>query len=124
MLNDKESKLLNFIKQNPLNSSKEIFDNSALPVSYATIKRILTKLIDKNLLSVNGRGRSSKYIISPNYELFYPIDVNKYFEKEIDERKIKESFSFSLISNVLTKVIIFSDDELHRLYTLHKTVSG
>ena len=37
--------ILEFIKANPLFSSKEIYDELKLEISYATVKRILKELI-------------------------------------------------------------------------------
>jgi hypothetical protein len=48
----------------------------------------LSKLVDENLILAVEKGRWRKYLISPAYNLFYPIDLNSYFEKEIDEREI------------------------------------
>lgn len=112
MIDDKKKDILEFVKENPLCSSKEIHEGLSSTISYATVKRALTKLILDNLLVPKGKGRGRKYIISPAYELFYPIDVSKYFEQEIDERKIKDSFNFTLMPNVLSKVNLFTEIEL------------
>jgi hypothetical protein len=57
-------------------------------------------LIVRNFLEKKGRGKGTKYYISPIYKLIQPIDIQKYYEKEIDERKIKEEFNFKLLTNV------------------------
>ncbi len=87
---------------------------------YATVKRIISTLLDDGLITASGKGKSTKYEISPSYELFYPVDLNEYFNKEIDERKIKTQFNFSLINEVLEKVNLFTKDELQLLNKLHK----
>jgi len=92
-------------------------------ISYATVKRALTKLILDNLLVPKGKGRGRKYIISPAYELFYPIDVSQYFEQEIDERKIKDSFNFLVIPKVLSKVDIYNEEELEYMGDLQSKFS-
>ena len=120
MIDDKKKKILEFVKENPSLSSKEIHDGLELAVGYATVKRILTKLISDNLILPEGKGRGRKYVIGPSYELFYPIDVRLYFEKEIDERDIKDSFNLSLITDVLSKVKLFTEDELQYLTNLQK----
>ena len=71
-----------------------IFDNPkikplSITESYATLKRILTKLIRENFITTTGQGKGTKYAISPVFELLEPIDMEKYYEKEIDERDIK-----------------------------------
>ena len=84
----------------------------------STVKRILSKLILDKLISSRGNGRGRKYIISPEYNLFYSVDVKKYFEKEIDERQIKNSFDLLLISDILKNVELFTEDELKKLNDL------
>ena len=100
MVSDKKNRILDFVKENPLLSSKEIHSGLNIDVGYSTVKRILTKLISDKLISSVGNGKARKYVLSPSYELFYPIDVNVYFEKEIDERKIKDRYNFTLIRDV------------------------
>jgi Fic family protein len=65
-----------------------------------------------------GQGKSTKYTISPNYEILSPVDIEKYFKKEIDERDIKESFNFKLISETLVKSNLFTQQELGHLSLL------
>jgi len=54
------------------------------------------------------------------YELIQPIDVQKYYEKEIDEREIKQEFNFEIITNVLNNYGIFTESELIKLNKLQK----
>lgn len=118
MLETKEHQIIDFVKRNPQCSSKDIYDNFLTPISYATVKRILSKLTTGNLLTIDGKGKSTKYSISPAYQLLQSIDLDKYYKKEIDERTIFESFNFHLINETLFKVNIFTDDELYRLREL------
>ena len=96
MLDNKSKKIIEFINENPSLSSKDIHNGLELEIGYATVKRILTKLISENLILAVGKGRGRKYLISQAYKLFYPIDIKEYFEKEIDEREIMDRFNFSL----------------------------
>jgi Fic family protein len=89
-------------------------------MSYATVKRVIAKLTDEHLIAKKGVGKSTKYVLSPTYEIIYPIDVNAYFEKEIDERSIKERFDLHLISESLNSCALFTSDELERLNALQK----
>jgi len=117
-MNSRDKKILDYLKRAGESSSKEIYDNMDLSVSYATLKRILTKLINESFLLSVGQGRGTKYTISPTFELLEPIDIEKYFEKEIDEREIKEEFNFSIINEVLEKHSVFTDLELEKLNSL------
>lgn len=112
MKDSREQKILEYIKYKGESSSKEIFDNEIIKVSYATIKRIIAKLVNENLITATGKGKVTKYSISATYELLEPIDIEKYYEKEIDDRKIKKEFNFSVISEVLTNNSVFTTDEI------------
>jgi Fic family protein len=103
--------VLEFIKANPLCSSKEIHDGLT-DSSYATIKRTIQALIAEGSVTPLGKGKSTKYEISESYELIHTISVNEYFLKEIDERKIKSAFNHRLIIETLTKASIFTKGEL------------
>lgn len=119
MLELKEQ-IIEFVVKNPLSSSKDIHDGILNSISYATVKRILTKLTNDNLLIIAGKGKSSKYSISPAYKLLQPIDIDDYYKKEIDERTIKENFNFQLIQDTLSNVNVFTENELARLTELQK----
>lgn len=115
MIDKREIEIIEIIKKNQKISSREIFEGISSSISYATVKRILSKLIDENLLAKKGQGKSTKYFISPTYELLYPVDIEKYYEKEIDERDIKGSFNLRLIPETLKECSIFTANELEQL---------
>lgn len=120
MIDSREKQIIDFIQKVGECSSKDIFDEIELSVSYATLKRLLTKLISSNYISIKGQGKGTKYLISPAYQVIQPIDIDKYYEKEIDERKIKEGFNFQIINDVLAKHNIFTESELQKLNNLQK----
>jgi len=121
MLNDRESDIIGIIEKKNECSSKEIFESISSSVSYATVKRILTKLTTENLIVTKGKGKGTKYLISPAYELIQHIDIEQYYKKEIDEREIKDSFNFQLIPDVLSKQKIFTESEIKKLENLQNT---
>ncbi len=118
MFTQRESKIIDFIKNHAECSSKEIFDNISSKISYATLKRALKKLIAANYIKTLGKGKGTRYLISPTYELIQPINIEKYYEKEIDERKIKENFNSLIITEVLSKHSVFTKIELKKLAEL------
>jgi Fic family protein len=118
MLDSKKERILNIVKANPLVSSKEIHDKFAMEIGYATVKRMLSQLIADKLIETKGSGKASKYVLSAFYELFYPIDINTYFEKEIDERVIKNQFNQTLFTTILPEISLFSKIELQKLTDL------
>lgn len=115
---EKEYAIIAFIKTHPDCSSKEIFDGLNGLISYATVKRRIISLLDKQYILQSGNGKNSRYSISPAYNLFYPIDIESYYRKEIDERNILPGYNFSLIPEVLSKVSLFTEEELKQLNEL------
>ncbi len=117
-MDNREQKIVEHLQTRGLLSSKELFDEIGMDVSYATLKRILANLISENHIIASGKGKGTKYAVSPVYEFISPIDVEKYYEKEIDERAIKETFNVSIFTEVLAKHSVFTRDELSNLNTL------
>lgn len=121
MTDKKEKSIIEFVKLNPNCSSKEIFDGINLSVSYATTKRIISKLVNENLLATTGKGKGTKYLISKAYEILQPIDIKAYYRQEIDERIIKEKFNLDLVKEILNNINLFTGDDLDKLNQLQKT---
>jgi len=113
-----EKLILEFIRQNPNCSSNEILQGISEKKSLATVKRILSKLISEKLIISTGKGKATRYKLSLFYKLFEQIEVDKYYEKEIDEREVIENFNFSMITEVLPNVSLFSENEIKKLTAL------
>lgn len=118
VLDTTEMAIIEVLKRSKGLSSKEVHDSIAPSVSYATVKRILSKLIAENLIATKGRGKGTKYIISTAYELLYPINLETYYQKEIDERVVKSNFNFELITDLLPKISLFTETEQQNLRAL------
>jgi Fic family protein len=112
--------VIEFIVNHPLVSSKEIYDNTGLDVGYATVKRVLNQLLSEKLIVTKGKGKATKYLISQAYELLHFIEVKQYFEKEQDDRQIKEQFNLLLMPTVLRAANLFSEEENTHLFALHE----
>ncbi len=112
--------ILEFLKQNPTSSSDEIRQGISEKKSIATIKRFLSKLIAKKLIVSTGKGKATRYKLSPYFNLFHEIDIEKYYKKEIDERTIIENFNFSLIRNIFPDTELFTFNEIDKLENLQK----
>ena len=119
-MNKTDQIIIDFIARTPLSSSKDIHEGTQLNIGYATVKRVLKKLNESNYIEIEGKGKGTKYRISSAYAATKPIDLDDYFEKEIDERKIIESFNFDFISGILPKVDLFTRSELEKLEKLQK----
>ena len=121
---DLENVMLDYIKKHPNNSSREIYEGLGKIVAVATMKRKIATLLDKNLIITIGRGKATKYVISSGFDVLFPIDVEIYFEKEIDEREVKVGFSFDLIKAVLNEIQLFTNEEMERLSNLQKNFTN
>ncbi len=120
MIDNRKQQVIDFVKKNGQSSSKEIFYGVAESFSYATLKRILTDLKANDYLLTKGQGKGTKYLLSPAYELIRTIDIDKYYEKEIDEREIIENFNLGVITDVLKNYNSFTESELEKLALLQK----
>ncbi len=118
MIEQREQQIIDFIEKFGESSSKEIFAGVDISVSYATLKRILSKLISENYIVSKGQGKGTKYLISPVFKLLRPIDIDTYYKKEIDERNINENFDFSIVNHLLAKNNVFTNSELLKLNEL------
>ncbi len=107
--------VLQYIKEHPGASSKQIAEALAGEASLATVKRAITELISSFYISVEGKARATKYFASP---LFAPIDIGDYYSKDIDERQVQTGYNFDLIPNVLSNVSLFTEQEMATLNTL------
>jgi Fic family protein len=115
-----ENLILEFLKHNQGTSSEEIRQGIDKKRSIATIKRILSKLLAKKLIISTGKGKATRYHLSPYYNIFSEIDIQNYYKKEIDERTIIENFNFTLLTEILPKTKLFTEDGLVRLTQLQK----
>lgn len=78
-------------------------------------------VLDKNFVAITGRGKATKYFISKGLDVLFPIDMETYFEKEIDDREVKDGFSFDLIKEVLNEISLFTNDEMEKLTHLQNS---
>ena len=118
--NIKTDAILEFIKGNPKCSSNEILNGINAEVSIATLKRALQELVTEGLINTIGELKSRKYEVSPAYDIIRPIEVDKYFEKEIDERTIQSSFNQTLVRDTLKHISVFTKGELILLNELQE----
>lgn len=116
--------LLDFIKKNPSSSSKEIDDGLHNTFGYATIKRGLKNLVEKKLITTTGKGKSTKYELPKTNNLTSAVNVEEYFQKEIDDRIIQEQFNLSVITETLRNESLFTKEELTHLTSLQNKYKG
>ena len=83
--------------------------------SDSTMKRLLSAAVKEGNIETAGRGPATKYKLTPQAHVTMPLDLATYFDKDIDEREVQESFNFELIRDVLPKVEVFKKEELEVL---------
>ncbi|MEN8126016.1 MAG: Fic family protein [Bacteroidota bacterium] len=118
-----ESQIIQYLKDNKESSSTTILEGIDSDKSLATLKRVLTNLINEKLIESVGKGKATKYRLSQYFKLFENIDIETYYAKEIDEREIKEAFDLSLIQNILPKIDLLLQSENEELENLQREYS-
>ena len=112
--------ILQFLHYHPLANRNEIMAGLMETPSGSTVKRLLSAAVKEGNIETVGRGPSTKYRLTPQAHVTMPLDLATYFDKDIDERVVQESFNFDLIREVLPKVEIFTKEELSVLFAAQK----
>lgn len=122
-LNKRQDVVLHFLSVQDRVSIGEIIERiekELSPVSKITVNRDLKELAQLGLIVSEGAGRAVVYRLSRSYLSARPIDVVKYFEKEVDERNVQQFFNFDIFS---TLNFIFTDKEKLHLHSLNEVYS-
>ena len=116
-LTKRQLNILEFIKKSGKAGNREIKEYLR-NVSRITIVRDLNFLLDNGLIEQKGKGRSVFYEERTKNGFLRYIDIDRYFEKEADKRKLKfKSFNFNIFKNIKD---IFTYKELKELQGLNK----
>ena len=107
--------ILQFLHYHPLANRTEIMAGLTKAPSDSTMKRLLSAAVKEGNIETAGRGPATKYKLTLQAHVTMPLDLATYFDKDIDEREVQESFNFDLIRDVLPKVEIFTKEELEVL---------
>ena len=107
--------ILQFLHYHPLANRAEIMAGLTEAPSDSTMKRLLSAAVKEGNIETAGRGPATKYKLTPQAHVTMPLDLATYFDKDIDEREVQESFNFDLIRYVLPEVEIFTKEELEVL---------
>ena len=112
--------ILQFLHYNPSSTRVEIAAGLSDTLNERTLRRIISEAILQGNIVVEGKGRATRYSLSAQAQLMMPLDIDTYFLKDIDERKVQESFNFDLIRETLPQVDIFTAEEMKRLEVAHQ----
>lgn len=104
--------ILQFLYYHPKSSRHDITDCLTNPPSDATIKRVISKEVANGNIKVTGKGSATRYSLTPQAHLTMDLNLETYFNKDIDERIIQENFNFELIKSILPQVNLFTPEEL------------
>jgi Fic family protein len=115
-----DGSILQYLHYHPLSSREEISQALSDAPSDSTLKRLIRNLVNADLMEVSGRGPATRYKLSAQAYVTMPLDLGTYFDKDIDEREVQESFNFDLINDILPKVNIFTKEELAILQDAQK----
>ena len=113
--------ILQFLHYHPLSSREQISLSLTDAPSESALKRKLRNLVDKGMVEVSGRGPATRYKLSAQAQVTMSLDIDTYFDKDIDEREVQDTFNFELIRDVLPKVEIFTAEELSELQQAQQT---
>ncbi len=113
--------ILQHLHYHPLSSRDQIAQSLTDAPSESTLKRIIRNMVNEGMVEVCGRGPATRYKLSAQAHVTMPLDLDTYFDKDIDEREVQEMFNFDLIRETLPKVEIFTADELAILQDAQNT---
>lgn len=118
------SEILQFLRFNPNSSRAEISNGLQNPPSDSTLKRLIAEAITNNQILKTGKGKNVRYSLTPQAFLIAEVDLDTYFEKDIDQRQIQTSFNFQLIPDLLSKTHLFTGEELETLNQAQQIFRG
>lgn len=112
--------ILQFLHYHPLSSREEIMRGLTEVPSQSTIKRLIAAAVKLGNIEVVGRGPATRYKLTPQAHVTMPLNLDTYFDRDIDQRTVQESFNFELIREVLPQVEIFTPEEVEILNNAQK----
>lgn len=107
--------ILQFLHYNPLSSRSEIASALSAEPSPATMKRLLANAVKEKRIEVVGKGPATRYRLTPQAHVTMELNIDTYFDKDVDERQVQTTFNYNLINDILPKVTLFTKDELEKL---------
>ena len=115
----RQHKIVGIILQNSPIGISEILGILDENISVPTLNRELAKLKETQIIQTIGNGPSLKYVISFENLLTFPINIESFFNLDVDERKIIERFNINVFDQI-RDVQIFSEQEMKLLNSISK----
>lgn len=110
VLSYRQQRIIEILQEKPNISISEIKEDLQANITQVTLNRDLAKLVKNGLIQKSGIGRAIRYQLSTKYLLFAPINVNAYFDKEIDFRGGQKQFNPDIFS-IIENSDLFTSDE-------------
>lgn len=108
-LTPRQNSILEFIQNRGQASTREIKEYQELKtglLNRVTIIRDVDVLITKKLVKKTGQGRSVSYSVLNENPLMSFYEVEKYFEKSIEERNSQKNFNFEIFKNFNNSIFL------------------
>jgi len=112
----KQQKIIKLMLDGNILSSSKIHQEiikTGEDVSLVTVKRILSRMVSRDLLVKTGAGRNTGYAVSIKGRIFVDIDAKEYCSVEPDKRSGLKQHNFELLGNIPEG--IFTAEELKAL---------
>ena len=79
-----EIEILQYLHYHPLSKRVDISSEVTSEISDRTLKRIIASCVEKGFVEVVGKGPATKYRLTPQAHLTMPLNLDTYFNKDID----------------------------------------
>ena len=106
----RQREIVSIVRNQPLCSISIIKERLLETVSIPTLNRELAYLVSNRVLVREGSGRALKYRLADSFCLFYEIDLESYFAKNVDNRNAHTEFSADLLSLIARTSLLTSKE--------------
>lgn len=119
-MTNRQRNILKLIQRKKSLSIAEILQliKTKYKISKVTLNRDLRILKDLGFLITKGKARAIRYQASEENPLLKKIQVKRYFEKEPDQRKIRDNFNFEIFQFLKD---LFTETEKQSLISLNNS---
>ena len=114
----RQAEIIDYIKNNKEVSSSDIISFLGGEVERKTLQRDLKDLQEQSLVFQKGSGRSVVYSLSEIFDILKSVDIEKYFQKNYEQREVKETFNFDVFQ--ILENDVFTPEEDEKLQSLHQ----
>jgi len=99
-MNDTKDRIIEYLYRSHTGQSSGLYEylrQDIADLSLITVKRLLAKLKAQGILTTEGRGRSTRYVLTPYGKLTHAIDAHAYGMDEPDRRFGYTRYQFDLL---------------------------